>query len=124
MFNFEHTKLNQEKFEQLAQLLIHHKSCYTNFKLVLWIKLVEINLPLKTTAVFKKERATRIPLQLKDWVQQFLDVITHCDIYAPVNTDFLITGKTIFNSVLLDKQKESLKNVLDARQFKTVIDET
>ena len=35
---------------------------------------VELNLPLKATAVFKKQRAARIPLQLQDRVQQLINI--------------------------------------------------
>ena len=37
---------------------------------------VELNLPLKTTAVFKKQLATRKPLQLQERVQHLLDKLT------------------------------------------------
>ena len=60
-------------------------------------KKVELNLPLKATAVFKKQRATRFPLQLQDSVPHLLDSLTHFDIIAPVNTDSLTTGSTVIN---------------------------
>ena len=84
---------------------------------------LELNLPLKATAIIKKQRATRIPLQLQDRLQQLLDIFTHFDIIAPVNTDSLTTGSTFINPVLILKKGESLKIVLDARQLNTMIDE-
>ena len=56
MFNFEHTKLTQQQFEHLAELLIQYKQYYATSKFVVGKVKVELNLPLKATAVFKKQR--------------------------------------------------------------------
>ena len=126
MFNFEHTQLSQEQFEHLAKLLIQYKQCYATSKFDVGKVKVELNLPLKATAVFKKQRATRIPLQLQEKVQHLLVIVilTHFDIIAPVNTDSLTTGNTFINPVIILKKGESLRIVLDARQLNTMIDET
>ena len=124
MFNFEHTKLTQFQFENLAELLIQYKQCYATSKFDVGKVKIELNLPLKATAVFKKQRATRIPLQLQDKVQHFVDILTHFDILSPVNTDSLTTGNTFINPVIILRNGESLNIVLDARHLNTMIDET
>ena len=124
MFNIEHTKLTQPQFEELAELLIQFKQCYATSKIDIGKVKVQLNLPLKATAIFKKQRATRIPLQLQDKVQLLLDMLTHFDITSPVNTDTLSTENTFINPVIILKKRESLKIVLDARQLNTIIDET
>ena len=116
MFNFEHTKLTQTQFEELAQLLIKFKKCYATSKFDVGKVKVELNLPSKATAIFMKQRATRIPQQLQDRVQRLLDILTHFDKIAPVNRDSLTTGNTFINPVIILKKEESLKIVLDARQ--------
>ena len=65
MFNFEHTKLIQSQFEELAELLIQFKQCYATSKFDVGKVKAELNLPLKATAVFKKQRATRIHYNYK-----------------------------------------------------------
>ena len=75
------------------------------------------------TVTFKKQRATRIPLQLQYRVQHLLDILTHFDIIAPVKTESLTTGNTFINPVIILKKGESLKIVLDARQLNTMNDE-
>ena len=73
IFNFKHTKLTQPQFEKLAQLLTQFKQCYARSEFdVVKIK-VELSLTLKATAVFKKQIATRIPLQLQDRVEHLLN---------------------------------------------------
>ena len=119
------TDLNQKfpKFEELAKHLIKLNNVTPGLYLML-AKKVEPNLPLKATAVFKKQRATRIPLQLQDKVLHLFDVLTHFDIISPVNADSLTTGNIFINPVITHKKGESLKIVLDARQLNTMIDET
>ena len=124
MFNFEQKKLTQKQFEHLAELLIQYKQCYATSKFDVGKVKVELNLPLKATAVFKKQRATRIPLQLQEKVQHILDNTKHFDIISPVNTDSLTTRNTFINPVIILKKGESPKIVLDARQLNTMIDET
>ena len=105
MFNFEHTKLTQIQFDNLAQLLTQFQKCYATSKFDVGKIKVEINFPLKATAIFKKQRATRIPLQLQHRVQHLLDILAHFDITAPVNTDSLTTGNTIINPVIILKKE-------------------
>ena len=105
MFNFEHTKLTQTQFEKLAQLLTHFQKCYATSKFDAGKIKVELNLPLKATAIFNKQRTTRSPLQLQDRVQQLLGILTHFDIIATENTDFLTTGNTFINPVIISKKE-------------------
>ena len=74
MYKFEHTELTQTQFKSLAQLLIqyHIIQCYAKSIFDVGKVKLELNLPLNATAVFKKQRATRIPLQLKEKVQHLV----------------------------------------------------
>ena len=84
MFNFEHIKLNQKQFDQLAKLLLHYKPCYASSKFDAGKIKVELNLPLKATAVFKKQRATCIAKQLQEL--DLLEILTHFDMIAPTDS--------------------------------------
>ena len=101
MFNFECTKLTQLHFEHSAQVLTQYKQCYATSKFDVGKIKIKLNLPLKATAVFKKQRGTRIPLQLQDREKHLLDILTHFVIIASVNTDLLITGTTFINPVII-----------------------
>ena len=105
MFNFDHTELTQKKFEELAQLLKGFEQCYATSKINFGKIKVELNLTLKATAIFKKQRATRITLQLQDRVQHLLDILIHFDNMAHVNTDSLTTGNTFINPVIMLKKE-------------------
>ena len=85
---------------------------------------VELNLPSKAKAVFKKQHSTRKPLQLIERVQHIVDILTHFNISAHVNTDSLGKGNTFINPVIVLKNKQSLNIVLDARKLNTMIEKT
>ena len=57
-------------------------------------------------------------------VQHIVDILTHFNISAHVNTDSLGKGNTFINPVIVLKNKQSLKIVLDARKLNTMIDRT
>ena len=110
MLNFEHTKLTQTQFEKLELLLTHFQfllfcfyfNCYATSKFDVGTIKVEINLPLKATGIFKKQRATRIPLQLQDRVKHSLDILTHFAIIASVITD---SGNTFIKPVFIHEKE-------------------
>ena len=53
MLNFEHTKLIQPQFEELAEIFIQFKQCYATSKFDGGNSKVELNLPLKATAILR-----------------------------------------------------------------------
>ena len=85
---------------------------------------IELSLPPKATAIFKKQRASSIPLQLQERVQHLLDILTQFEINPPANTDSLTRGNTIINPVIIPKKGESLKIFSGARQVYSMIDDT
>ena len=111
MFNFEHTKITQPQFEKLAQLLTKSKQCYATSKFDGGKIEEELKLPLRTTVLFKTQRANRIPLQLQeDRVQHLLDILTHFDIIAPVNTYSLTAGNTFVTPINILKKRRMFEN--------------
>ena len=108
LFNFEHNKLKQTHFEKLAQLLIHYEYCYATSKFDVGKINVELTLPLKAKAVFKKQRANRLPLQLQKTSTTFTWPLYKISHNCPVNTDSLSTGNAFNNPVFKLKKGESL----------------
>ena len=117
-------KLTPAQFEQLAHFSHNFKQCYATSKFDVGKIKIELNLPLKAAAVFKKQRANRIILQLQNRVQHLLDILAHFDIIAPFNIDSLATGNTFINAVIILRKKETPKIVLVARLLNRVIHET
>ena len=78
-----------------------------------------LHLPLKPDAVFKKQRASKVPNHLQVKVNRLLDKLEQCEIVSPVNEDEQPKGNTKGTA-----KRESLKIVQDARYFFSPLDES
>ena len=69
MFNFQHSQITQDEFDKLAKQLIKYSSVYATSKFFDVGKISSsLHLTLKPDAVFKKQRANKVPIHLHDKV--------------------------------------------------------
>ena len=68
MFNFEHSQITQIEFDKLAKQLLKYSTVYATSKFDVAKISSPLNLPLKPDAVFKKQRAIKVPIHLHDKV--------------------------------------------------------
>ena len=87
MFNFEHSQLTQKEFDKLAELLLKFLTVYATSKFDVGKISPPLLLPLKPDAVFEKQRASKIPIHLKDKVNRLLDILEQYEIISPVNKE-------------------------------------
>ena len=83
-----------------------------------------LHLPLKPDAVFKKQRASKVPIHLQDKVNRLVDILEQYEIISPVNKEEQPKGNTFINPVIILAKGESLKIVLDARYLNSLIHAT
>ena len=124
MFNFQHSQITQDEFEKLAKQLIKYSSVYATSKFDVGKISSSLHLPLKPDAVFKKQRASKVPIHLHDKVNRLLDILEQYNIISPVNKEEQTKGNTFINPVIILAKGESLKIVLDARYLNSLIDES
>ena len=124
MFNFQHSQITQDEFEKLAKQLIKYSSVYATSKFDVGKISSSLHLPLKPDAVFKKQRASKVPIHLHDKVNRLLDILEQYNIISPVNREEQPKGNTFINPVIILAKGESLKIVLDARYLNSLIDES
>ena len=124
MFNFQHSQITQDEFEKLAKQLIKYSSVYATSKFDVGKISSSLHLPLKPDAVFKKQRASKVPIHLHDKVNRLLDILEQYNIISPVNKEEQPKGNTFINPVIILAKGESLKIVLDARYLNSLIDES
>ena len=79
---------------------------------------------MKLDAVFKKQRASKVPIHLHGKVNTLLDILEQYEIVSPVNKEEQPKGNTFINLVIILAKGESLKIVLDARYLNSLIDES
>ena len=99
MFNFQHSQITQDEFDELAKQLIKYSTFYATSKFEEGKISSSLHLPLKPDAVFKKQRASKVPIHLHDKVNRLLDILEQYEIISPVNKEDQI--KALPSSTLL-----------------------
>ena len=62
MFNFQHSQITQDEFDKLAKQLLNHSTVYATPKFDVGKISSSLHRPLKPDAVFKKQRASKVPI--------------------------------------------------------------
>ena len=110
MFNFQHSQITQKEFEQLADLLLKYPKAYATSKFDVEKVNSPLNFPLKFEAVFKKQRAIKVPIHLQDKLNRLLEILEEYEIISPVKKEEKPKGNTFINPVIILAKGESLKN--------------
>ena len=79
---------------------------------------------MKPDAVFKKQRASKVPVHLQDKVNRLLGILEQYEIISPVNKEEQPEGNTFINSLIILAKGESLKIFLNARYLNSLLDES
>ena len=87
MFNFQHSQITQKEFEQLADLLLKYPKVYATSKIFVGKVNLPLLLPLKSDAIFKKQRASKVPIHLQDKDNRLLDILEQYEKFSPVNKE-------------------------------------
>ena len=85
MFNFQHSQTKQKELDKLAELLLKFPTVYATSKFDVGKISSPLPLPLKPDAVFKKQRASKVPIHLQDKLNRVLDTLEQYEIISPVN---------------------------------------
>ena len=80
MFNFQKSQITQDEFDKLVKQLIKYSTVYATSKFDVGKISSSLNLPLKTDAVFKKQRASKVPIHLHDKVNRLLVILEQYEI--------------------------------------------
>ena len=106
MFNFQHSQITQNEFEKLADLLLRYSTFYATPKFGVGKINSPLHLPLKPEAVFKKQRASKVPIHLHDKVNSLLDILEQYEIISPVNQEEQPKVNTFINLVIILAKRE------------------
>ena len=124
MFNFQHSQITQDEFDKLAKQLKKYSSVYGSSKFDVGKYCSSLHLPLRFDTVFKKQKASKVPIHLHDKVNRLLNILEQYEILSPVNKEEQPKSNTFINPVIILAKSESLKRVLDARYLNSLIDES
>ena len=87
MFNFQHSQIKQNDFEKLADLLLRYPTVNATSKFDVGKMNSLLRLTLKPDAVFKKQRASKVPIHLYDKVNRLVDILEQNELISPVNKE-------------------------------------
>ena len=110
MFNFQQSRLTQYEFEKLADLLLKYPKVLATSKFDIGKVNSPLHLPLKLEAVFKKQRASKVPIHLHDQVNRLIDILEQYVIISPVKKEEQPKGNTFINPVIILAKRESLNS--------------
>ena len=99
MFIFQQSQITQDEFDKLAKQLIKFLTVYAKSKFDVEKISSSLQLPLKPDAFFKKQRASKVPIDLHNKVNRLLDILEQYEIISPVNKEE--QPKVILSSTLL-----------------------
>ena len=118
MFSFQHSQTTQEEFEEWTNLILKYSKVSARSKFDLGKIHSTIHLQLKPDADFKKQRASKVPIILKDKVKRLPVILAQYKIISPVNWEQQPKGNTGINPVNKLAKGESLKNSSQLQIFK------
>ena len=101
MFNFEHSQITQIEFDKLAKQLLKYSTVYATSKFDVGKISSSLHFPLKPDAIFKKQRASKVPIHLHDKINRLLDILEQYKIISPVNKEEQPKGNTFINPVII-----------------------
>ena len=87
MFNFQHSQITQNEFEQLANILQKYPKIHATSEFDVGKVNSPLHLPLKPQAVFKKQRASKLLIHLHDKVNRLLDILEQYEITSAVSKE-------------------------------------
>ena len=87
MFNFQHSQITHDEFDKLAKQMRKYSTVYATSNFDVGKISSSLHLPLKPDAVFKKQRASKVPIHLYDKVNRLLDTLEQFEIISPVNKE-------------------------------------
>ena len=119
-----YTKEQQDEFDKLAKQLLKYSTVYATSKFYVGKFSSSLHLAFKPDAVFKKQRASKVPIHLHDKVNRLLDILEQYENISTVKKEEQPKGNTFINPFIILAKGESLKIVLDARYLNSLIDES
>ena len=98
----------------LIDMLIDSKDVYSLHKLDIGKARQKIHVTLKPNVELKRQRASKVPLHLKDKLQKLLTQLKDADIIREMGDDDEM-GSLFVNPIILMPKNDYVKLVIDAR---------
>ena len=112
MFNFQYSQITQNESDKLAKLLLKYPTVYATSNFDVGKISSPLHLPLKPDAIFKKQRAGKVPIHLHDKVNRLHDILEQNEIISPLNKEEQPKGNTFINPVIILINTDEINTVI------------
>ena len=122
-FDFQYSDIKDNEMTRLIDMLIDSKDVYSLQKLDLGKTRQKFHVTIKPNVELKRQRASKVPLHLKDKLEKLLKQLKDADIILEMGDDDEM-GSLFVNLIILMPKNECVKLVIDPRYLNSVNDLT
>ena len=122
-FDFQYSDITDNEMPLLIAMLIDSKDVYSLHKFDVGKTRQKFHVTLKPNVELKRQRASKVPLHLKDKPEKLLTQLKDADIIREMGDDDEM-GSLFVNPIILMPKNDYVKLVIDARYLNSVTDLT
>ena len=122
-FDFQYSDITDNEMPLLIDMLIDSKDVYSLHKFDVGKTRQKFHVTLKPNVELKRQRASKVPLHLKDKLEKLLTQLKDADIIREMGDDDEM-GSLFVNPIILMPKNDYVKPVIDARYLNSVTDLT
>ena len=122
-FDFQYSDITDNEMPLLIDMLIDSKYVYSLHKFDVGKTRQKFHVTLKPNVELKLQRASKVPLHLKDKLEKLLTQLKDADIIREMADDDEM-GSVFVNPIILMPKNDYVKLVIDARYLNSVTDLT
>ena len=112
-FNFQYSDITDNERTLLIDVLMGSKDVYSLHKFDVGKARQKLHVTLKPNVELKRQRASKVPLHLKDKVEKLPTQLKHADIIREMGDDGEM-GSLFVNPIILIPKNDYVKLVIDA----------
>ena len=118
-FDFQYSDITHNEMTLFFDMLIDSKDVYSLHKFDVGMTRQKIHVTLKPNVELKHQRASKVPLHLKDKLEKLLTQLKDADIFREIGDNDEM-GSLFVNPIILMPKNDYVKLVIDACYLKSV----
>ena len=122
-FDFQYSDITDNELPLLIDMLTDSKDVHSLHKFDVGKTRQKFHVTLKPNVELKRQRASKVPLHLKDKLEKLLTQLTDADVIREMGDDDEM-GSLFVNPIILMPKNDYVKLVIDARYLNSVTDLT
>ena len=122
-FDFQYSDITDNEMPLLIDMLIDSKDVYSLHKFDVGKTRQKFHVTFKANVELKRQRASRVPLHLKDKLEKLLTQLKDADIIREMGEEDEM-GSLFVNPIILMPKNDYVNLVIDSRYLNTVTDLT